>query len=115
MFFESGAMQSETRRNMRGGSGSVKILNVLPKESLPQKVRLAGIITLEKGCGIGKHEHTGESEIFYVLSGEGVLDDNGEERTIKAGDCNLCRSGESHAVSNEREEPLILMAVIVLE
>jgi mannose-6-phosphate isomerase-like protein (cupin superfamily) len=115
MFIKSDEMKSETRQYMRGGGGSVDILNIVSKEHLPSKARLVGLITLEKGCGIGKHEHTGESEIYYVLSGQGVLDDNGTIREIKQGDCNLCRSGESHAISNERDEPLKLIAAIILE
>ncbi len=115
MFIKSGEMKSETRQYMRGGGGSVNILNFVSKENLPSKARLMGLITLEKGCGIGKHEHTGESEIFFVLSGQGVLDDNGTVRAIQQGDCSLCRSGESHAITNESDEPLKLIAAIILE
>jgi quercetin dioxygenase-like cupin family protein len=100
---------------MRGGAGSVEILNVVSKDVLPSKTRLFGLVTLEKGCAIGKHEHTGESEIFYVLSGQGVLDDNGTVRTVKQGDSHICRSGEYHAITNEQDEPLKFIAAIILE
>lgn len=100
---------------MRGGGGSVNILHVVPKEHLPAKTRLFSVVTLKTGCGIGKHEHTGESEIFHVLFGEGMLDDNGAIRTVRAGDSCICKSGEYHAISNERPEPLTLVAAIILE
>jgi mannose-6-phosphate isomerase-like protein (cupin superfamily) len=115
MYIGSRDMQSETREHMRGGDGSVNILNLLSKEQLPSKSRLFGLVTLEKGCGIGSHEHNGESEIFYVLSGEGVLDDNGTIRPVKRGDCHVCRSGEYHAIRNESAAPLKFIAAIVLE
>lgn len=115
MVIKNTDMQSEARDNMRGGGGSVGLLHLVPSEHLPAKARLISLITLETGCGIGRHEHTGESEVFYVLSGEGVLDDNGTARTVRAGDCCICKSGECHAISNERSEPLKLMAIILLE
>lgn len=115
MFIERGDMQFETREQMRGGGGSVELLHAVPKEHLPANTRLFSVITLKTGCGIGKHEHTGETEIFYVLSGEGVLDDNGAERIVHKGDCCICRSGEYHAISNERPEPLVLVAAIILD
>lgn len=115
MFIERSDMQSETREHMRGGDGSVGILNILSKLCLPSKARMFGLITLEKNCAIGRHEHTGESEIFYVLSGQGVLDDNGTVRPVKPGDGHICRSGEYHAIRNDCDEPLKLIGAIILE
>ncbi len=115
MFINAKEMQSEKRENMRGGEGSVDLLSIVSKERLPSKTRLFSLVTLEKGCGIGRHEHTGESEIYYVLSGEGEIDDNGTIRRFAKGDCAICRSGEYHAVSNKNEEPLKLIAAIILE
>jgi quercetin dioxygenase-like cupin family protein len=87
----------------------------VPGEALPGKCRLFSLITLEKGCGIGAHAHSGETEIFYVLQGEGVLDDNGERKAFRKGDSNVCGDGATHAITNEKDEPLVLAAVIVLE
>lgn len=106
-------MQAQQRDNMRGGSGSVALLGIVPQESLPEKCRLFSVVTLEQGCSIGRHVHEHETEIFYVLEGEGYYDDNGTNKTISAGDCTICASGEAHAVSNEKETPLKLIAAII--
>jgi quercetin dioxygenase-like cupin family protein len=115
MFISEKDMQSEKRENMRGGEGVTGFLHIVSKEHLPEKARLFSLITLEKGCSIGKHEHNGESEIYYVLSGEGEIDDNGALKRFAKGDCAICRSGEYHAVSNNNDEPLKFIAAIILE
>ncbi len=115
MVIQSSSMETQIRENMRGGGGEANLLHVVSKENLPQKARLFSIITLEKGCGIGAHEHADETEIFYVLEGEGVLDDNGTEKIFKKGDCNICGGGDYHAIRNEKSEPLRFVATIILD
>lgn len=116
MFVSGKDMRSERRENMRGGEeGFVDLLHIVSKERLPIKSRLFSLVTLEKGCEIGKHEHNGESEIFYALSGEGKIDDNGTIRRFGKGDCAVCGSGEYHAVSNNNNEPLKFIAAIILD
>jgi quercetin dioxygenase-like cupin family protein len=114
MFIEVKDMKPELRENMRGGDGTVVITNILPKECLPPKARLSAVITLNKGCGIGEHKHEGEEEIFYCISGEGVLNDNGVSKTIRKGDSHICKDGETHSIRNDKDEQLIFFAVIVL-
>ncbi len=106
-------MQSEIREAMRGGPGRVDIRHIVGADNLPAKSRLFSLITLEKNCGIGPHAHSAETEIFYVLEGEGVLDDNGEIKPFVKGDANVCGGGATHAVTNEKDEPLLMIAVII--
>lgn len=113
MIIKGADMPSEVRENMRGGPGHVDIMHIVGADNLPAKSRLFSLVTLKKGCGIGPHAHSGETEIFYVLKGEGVIDDNGEIKPFLPGDCNVCGGGESHAVTNEKEEPLCMIAVII--
>jgi len=108
-------MKSEQRERMRGGEGTVGLLSIVPADDLPAKARLFSVVTLQKGCSIGSHIHENETEIFYILEGEGMLNDNGVNKTLRAGDCNVCPSGHSHAIANEKEEPLKFIAAIVLD
>lgn len=113
MVIKGADMQSELREAMRGGPGHVDICHVVGAENLPAKSRLFSLVTLEKNCGIGAHAHHGETEIFYVLEGEGVLDDNGELKPFVKGDTNVCGGGAMHAITNEKDEPLRMIAVII--
>jgi quercetin dioxygenase-like cupin family protein len=114
MYFESNDMQSETREKMRGGDGKVERLSIIPQDDLPPKIRFTGVIMLKKGCSIGIHPHTGDEEIYYCMSGEGVLDDNGTTKIFKKGDCHICKDGQSHGISNQKEEILTIFEAIAL-
>ena len=106
----------EYREHMRDGDGTVKLTNFITgPEELVNKGRLFSKITLEPGCSIGYHQHEHDSEIFYFVKGEGIYNDNGTEKPVKAGDVTICPVGESHGIANRGEETLELVAVIVYE
>ncbi len=104
----------EYREHMRDGDGTVKITNFIKgPEELNEKGRLFSKITLEPGCSIGYHLHDKDSELFYILKGKAVYNDNGEETTVCAGDVTVCPAGSSHGIANRSEETVELIAVIV--
>ena len=98
---------------MRGGNGTVEITNFATPEELNNKGRLFANITLKPGCSIGYHVHEADSELFYVMKGEALYNDNGTEYTVSAGDVMLCPAGTGHAVANNGTENVELCAVIV--
>lgn len=104
----------DNREHMRGGDGTVIITNLIgSKEELNNNGRLFGRITLNPGCSIGTHPHEGESELFYILTGTGIYNDNGTEVTVSAGDVTICAPGESHGIANRSDEVLELVALII--
>ena len=103
----------EYRENMRGGNGTVEITNFATPAELNDKGRLFANITLKPGCSIGYHVHEKDSELFYLIKGEAVYNDNGTEYTVSAGDVMICPAGTGHAVANNGEEDVELCAVIV--
>ena len=98
---------------MRGGNGTVEITNFATPAELNDKGRLFANITLHPGCGIGFHMHENESELFYVMKGEVLYNDNGTECVCSAGDVMICPAGTGHAVTNNGTEDAALCAVIV--
>lgn len=108
-------MEIQKIEHMRGGEGCVEITHILGKEQLNDKCRMYAQVRLEPGCSIGYHEHAKESETYYILSGEGVYDDNGTKRTVKAGDMTYTPDGMGHAMANEGTEDLVFMALILLD
>ena len=63
---------------------------------------------LKPGAAIGYHLQTGD-EIYYVVSGEGIMKMNGETFTVHAGDAILTRAGSSHGLQQTGREDLILI------
>ena len=104
----------QQRDTMRGGDGTVDIHHILDDEDLPKNSRLFARIVLRPGCSIGEHAHTGEAELFYVLSGMGIALDGGQTREVGAGDV-LATANGSHAIKNVGSEDLEMLAVIITE
>ena len=55
-------------------------------------------VTIPAGCELGHHEHHGETETYYVLSGKGIYEDNGTEIPAEAGDVFFCEDGSGHGM-----------------
>jgi mannose-6-phosphate isomerase-like protein (cupin superfamily) len=105
----------ESRVRARGGFGTTELVQLVPKDQLPAKSRLFSLMCLDKGCSMGRHEHINETEVYYVVEGEGIINDNGTIRPFRKGDCSVCPSGAFHSVSNENDETLKIVAVIILD
>lgn len=99
--------------NMAGGKGHVIIEELLNAEQLAGKCGLYARVIIEPNCTLGYHEHHGETETYYILSGEGNYDDNGVTVPVKAGDVTFCKDGNGHALENTGDTDLVFMALII--
>lgn len=106
-------MNTERMEAMCGGKGHVLIKHILGEKELNGKCGLYAEVTLEPGCSLGHHEHHGESETYYILTGEGNYDDNGRIRPVKAGDVTFTPDGCGHALTNTGDTDLVFMALII--
>lgn len=100
---------------MRGGNGSVIIEHIADKDALYGKGRLYARIVLQPGCSIGYHTHENETEIFYILKGAAVYDDNGAKSVLSPGDVTHTPGGSGHSIANEGDENVELIALIVYQ
>ena len=114
MLIKNNTMAVDIKENMRGGNGSVIIRHILKKEEIGGKARLIAHIILNKDCSIGTHKHMDEEELFYILSGTGIVYDNDKKYNVVSGDAILTRGGEEHSISNTSDEPLEFIATILL-
>ena len=104
----------EYREHMRDGKGTVQLTSFIESNAeLNDKGRLFSKITLQPGCSIGFHVHDTDSELFYFLTGTGLYSDNGEMKTVSAGDVAICPAGTGHSIENTGSEVLEIVAVIV--
>ena len=103
----------DKRENMRGGNKYAEITKL--SDTFPASVRLFAEIRLIPGASIGYHVHENETEMFAFVSGSGIVRDDDEIRSVKAGDSMLTFPGHGHSVENNGEEDLVLIAAIVKE
>ncbi len=107
-------MTSETQVKMRGGDGSAVITRVLNADEYNANARLMGTITLNPSSSIGEHVHENEEEMFYIISGTAIYNDNGEEVILNEGDSCICLGGQKHSIKNASdEEKLTFFATII--
>jgi uncharacterized cupin superfamily protein len=59
------------------------------------------------------HHHRREDEVFFVLSGRGILRYGEELRPLRAGDCVSCpaKTGIAHQIANPFDEDLVYLSI----
>jgi mannose-6-phosphate isomerase-like protein (cupin superfamily) len=88
-----------------GGEGAFFRRTLL--EEVPSSVfRYVRDITLPPGSIIGEHPHSGEDEVYFIISGTGVMVVDGEEQVVGPGTAILTLSGSVHGIRNEGTENL---------
>jgi mannose-6-phosphate isomerase-like protein (cupin superfamily) len=63
---------------------------------------------LQPGAAIGYHLQT-EDEIYYIVSGEGIMKMNSETFAVHTGDAILTRPGSSHGLTQTGKEDLVVI------
>ena len=63
---------------------------------------------MHPGSAIGYHLQK-EDEIYYVLSGKGEMQMNGQSFEVKSGDAVLTRPGSSHGLKQTGTEDLVIL------
>jgi len=89
------------------------IERLLDQKQMNDKLGMYAKVTVKQGGRVSYHEHTGDAESYFILSGEGVYNDNGTTVPAKPGDHFWCKDGDGHAIENNNAEDLVFMALIV--
>lgn len=83
-----------------GGSGLVRCTCFLSEELSYGAGRGFTLCTMPEGSACGVHGHTGECEMYLILSGSARITDNGDEHILEPGDMSLCQDGGTHSIEN---------------
>ncbi len=114
MVKHSSEIQYDCIENLRGGKGTLQVKQLFEKSELKGNCRLFAKFIIPKGCSIGNHGHLEEEELYYIIKGQGRVDDNGEPREVGPGDVTITASGCSHAIENIGNDDLELIAVVLM-
>ena len=68
--------------------------------------------SLEPGASIGLHTHETNSEIIYVLEGQGKVLCDGAYEPLGPGSCHYCPKGHAHSLINDSAADLLFFAVV---
>ena len=112
MVIHRNEMKVEEKERMREGEGSARLTYLLDGNT-QRNARMFAEVTLNPGCSIGYHKHVSETEYYFILFGEGIVNDDGNEVPVKQGDSIITGNGASHGIKNTGSIPLVFHAVIV--
>jgi mannose-6-phosphate isomerase-like protein (cupin superfamily) len=109
------SLKKETVFERFGGKGELRITHFLNIDEFNGKGRLFAKNTLLPGASLGLHEHVGDFETYVILSGEGLLNDNGEQKSVKSGDVIITKNGEKHSIENTGTQNLEFLALVLFD
>lgn len=105
--------KKQTFENLHGGKGFIEIDKKLTKEDRIKGLDLFAEVILKSYASIGYHQHTDDSEAYYILEGEGIfIDHNGQRVPVKVGDLCITKQGQSHGLENSTDSELKMIAVV---
>lgn len=108
-------IKTEIKEHVQNGEGKGNFSILVTPEELRGHGRMFNRIALEEGASIGLHDHTKDFEVYYILSGKGLVDDNGEDVIVEAGDVIYTADGAKHSIKNIGNEPLDFLAVVLFD
>ncbi len=107
-------LKTATKLNCRGTEKMLKT-NLADFDAWDPKVRLFSMVQVKPGEEVDYHMHIGESETFFILSGRGVYNDNGNTVDVTPGMVTFTPSGQGHSIKNTGDDVLAFIALIVVE
>lgn len=97
----------------REEKGTIEGYRYLDGHELSNALKGFYINELMPDSEVGFHKHLMDEEIYLVLDGIGIVNDNGLEEKVEAGDLIYTKKGEGHALKNIGDKPLKFAAFIV--
>ena len=99
---------------LRGGKGQVEFHHIVSKDELNGHGSMYAMGILKPGCSVGYHQHTENTEPYFILKGKGIFtDDDGSRTEVGPGDVCYIEVGQSHGLENASlDEDLVFMALI---
>ena len=113
MIVKAKDLKKTAPENLREGKGVINMTHFLNPEDSCDTGRLFSIATIPPGASIGKHEHINEFEIYYMLEGTANVMDNDQPGVLEAGDCMICKDGDSHSIENVSDKDAKLIFVVL--
>lgn len=110
---KKGERKVEYVEKVNGGAGHIQKEALITGEELGEHCKMFSQVTLKPFCELGHHEHYDETETYYILSGNGMYEDDGKAIPAEPGDVFFCNDGCGHGIKNTGLEDLVFVALIL--
>ena len=95
------------------GEGLCKHATVFEGSEFATNVRFLNYTVVPVGGSFGVHTHGADNELYIVLEGKGIYEENGEKVAVCTGDIMVNAPFASHRIINDGESDLRLLVLEV--
>ena len=101
------------RTNEHQGSGDIVFRRLLAAPVFEAPIDFVDYTVVLPGSVIGRHRHTGNEEMYFVVSGEPLVRVDGSETRLRKGSLSVVRNGQSHELVNDTAADVEILVVQV--
>lgn len=106
-------MQKMVLNRCHDGEGDLICQVVLDTADSQLGIRYMHHDWLEPGASIGEHLHQGTEELYFIVSGSGLMLLDGKCIPVGPGDVSLVESGHTHGITNNTKNLLEILVLCV--
>lgn len=106
MIFDYNKIEITPIENFKGGEKHIDAQMFFDGQTRILRARLI------PGASIGLHTHETNSEVIYIIEGEGTVILDGEKSKLTSNCSHYCPKGHSHTLINDSDRDLQFFAVI---
>ena len=103
----------ETITAPKDGHGDLLFNYYVSAKAPYDRCKMIARIKLHPGDSIGRHDHSEDAELYYIISGNIDVEDNGVWQTLSEGDLIYTSDGEFHQAKNNSNKEATMLAVII--
>lgn len=101
------------RSGEHGGTGPIKFSRLFHAHEFESTIDFIDATTIPPRSTIGRHEHVGSEELYYIVSGTPLVRVDEQERRLSPGDVAIVRSGQTHELINDTDSDTRIFVVQV--
>jgi len=104
---------AEKLERNHGGFGPILFRRLMTAADFLAPVDFVDYTIIPSGSTIGKHEHQGNDEVYFVASGAPLIKVGDEERRVERGSITVVHSGQSHQLVNDTRDDVEIFVIQV--
>jgi len=113
MIIRAESIEGKLVEKPRDGRGNLMNLGYDGVQGIEGKIKMFSVVNLNPDSMVGYHQHINDMEIYLMLDGTAVINDNGNIDILKPGDMLITNFGEWHSIENKSAEPITFLAIIM--